>query len=342
MASDSKRVTLAQIAESAGVSVATVSKVINGRPDVGQQKREEIQDALRRHNYGGFRDDLRVYPTVELFLGMGQFSVYTAEVLRGVIDAAALEGVAVVASRRTEHDPNVDPTSWARDLTAVGRRAVVASTADPLARPIVDALRRARLPLVLIDPESRPDASVASVGSTNFTGGYEATEHLLGLGHRRIAYLGGRQNLACVQARLHGFRSAMDAAGNPVSDELIRFGTSFDMAEGIKHGGDLLDTEPAPTAVFAASDTLAVGVIEAARRRGVRVPDDLSVVGFDDTLLAHQMVPPLTTVRQPIPEMGALALRTALRLAAGEEIDSHHVELATRLIVRESTQPPQD
>ncbi|MGO4750724.1 LacI family DNA-binding transcriptional regulator [Streptomyces sp. 2MCAF27] len=342
MATDSKRVTLAKIAESAGVSTATVSKVINGRPDVSQQTRELVQDLLRRYGYGANRAGPRVHATVELFLGMGQFSVFTAEILRGVVDAAGLEGVSVVVSRRAEYDPYSDPTSWARDLVAAGRRAVIASTATPLTAPIVDALRQVRMPLVLIDSESRPDASVVSVGSTNFTGGHSAAEHLLALGHRRIAYLGGRQDLACVQARLHGLRSAMEEAGVLVGGLLVGYSKSFATTEGIEQGGRLLAADPAPTAVFAASDTLAVGVIEAARRRGLRVPEDLSVVGFDDTLLAQQMSPPLTTVRQPIPEMGALALRTALRLGAGEAIESHHVELATQLVVRESTRPPRD
>ena len=122
-----------------------------------------------------------------------------------------------------------------------------------------------------------------------------------------------------------------------VRDGLFRYQDGVDGATAL-----LRPARRRPTAVFAASDEVAAGVIEAARARGLRVPEDLSVVGFDDTELARYGSPPLTTVRQPLREMGAVALRTALRLAAGEELDSHHVELATELVVRKSTAPPAD
>ncbi len=135
---------------------------------------------------------------------------------------------------------------------------------------------------------------------------------------------------------MHGYRAALEAAGVPVPDEYQHTG-DFRYQDGITGGAALLDLPARPTAVFAGSDETAAGVIEAARARGLRVPDDLSVVGFDDTEVARLSSPPLTTVRQPLREMGGVALRTALRLAAGEKLDSHHVELATELIVRGST-----
>jgi LacI family transcriptional regulator len=177
---------------------------------------------------------------------------------------------------------------------------------------------------------------VTSVGSTNFAGGLAATRHLLDLGHRQVAYLGGPATVACNQARLHGYRGAMEAAGAPVADGYVRTGR-FSYEHGIAGGAALLDLPQPPTAVFAGSDETALGVIEAARLRDLRIPDDLSVVGFDDTPVARLAAPPLTTVRQPLREMGAVAVRTALRLAAGEGVDSHHVELATELVVRQST-----
>ncbi|WKX12242.1 LacI family DNA-binding transcriptional regulator [Streptomyces sp. NL15-2K] len=338
MASVSNRVTLAQIAEYAGVSVATVSKVVNGRPDVAQQTRDAVLELMRQHNYGGNRDDLRSHPTVELFFGFEELSIYCTAMVQAVVDAGVRESVGVVVSRRGDRDPAADPAGWAHNLAAAGRRAVIAVTANTLSPPMVEALSRVRLPLVLLDPEV-PDPSIVSVGSTYFAGGRAATTHLLSLGHRRIAYLGGKEDASSNQARLHGFRSAMEAAGVPVLGELVRHAGSFHTAEGVEHGKRLLAADPAPTAVFAACDELAAGVIEAARLRGLRVPEDLSVVGFDDTPLARVTSPPLSTVHQPINEMGAVALRTALRLASAAEIDSHHVELATRLVVRDSTGP---
>ncbi|MFJ9714133.1 LacI family DNA-binding transcriptional regulator [Streptomyces sp. NPDC101234] len=334
--------TLAKIAESAGVSVATVSKVINGRPDVAQQTRDKVLDLMRQYNYGGYRDDLRAYPTVELFFGFERLSIYHTEIIQSVVDAGAREGIAVVVGRRGDHDPAADPAAWARGLAAAGRRAVIAVTANTLSSPIRAALDRVRMPLVLLDPESLPDNSIVSVGATNFSGGHAAAAYLLSLGHRRIAYLGGTEHAGSNQARLHGFRSAMEAAGARVPTELVCHAGTFHAAEGIEHGGRLLALSPPPTAVFASSDELAAGVIEAARRRGLRVPEDLSVVGFDDTPLAQVTSPPLTTIHGPVREMGAVALRTALQLAADEKIDSHHVELATQLVVRESTRPPRD
>jgi LacI family transcriptional regulator len=182
-------------------------------------------------------------------------------------------------------------------------------------------------------------ARLTSVGATNFAGGLAAGRHLLGLGHRRVAYVGGTPSAACNQARVGGLRAALEAEGLELPPGYVTTGV-FDYASGFAGGSAVLDLAERPTAVFAGSDEVALGVIEAARVRGLRVPQDLSVVGFDDTQLARMASPPLTTVRQPLSEMGGVALRTALRLAAGETIESHHVELATRLVVRGSTAAP--
>jgi LacI family transcriptional regulator, galactose operon repressor len=193
--------------------------------------------------------------------------------------------------------------------------------------------------LVVIDPIGLPRAGVTSVGATNFAGGLAATQHLLSLGHRRIAYVGGSPAAACDQARRQGFRAAMDAAGLAVPEGYVQPGR-FRFEDGVLGGAAVLELPQAPSAVFAACDEVAAGVVEAVRARGLRVPQDLSVVGFDDTQLARHTAPPLTTVRQPLREMGGVALRTALQLAAGERLDSHHVELATELVVRHSTVAP--
>jgi LacI family transcriptional regulator len=198
------------------------------------------------------------------------------------------------------------------------------------------ALARARLPLVVIDPSTMPRARVVSVGSTNFAGGLAAAHHLLSLGHRRIAYVGGPATAAPNQARMHGYRAALETTGVPVPDEYVRSGR-FRYQDGMVAATALLDLPEPPTAIFAGSDETAAGVLEAARGRGLRVPEDLSVVGFDDTPIARFASPPLTTVRQPLREMGGAALRTVLGMAAGEKPESHHVELATELVVRHST-----
>ncbi|MEU7692277.1 substrate-binding domain-containing protein [Microbispora hainanensis] len=330
-----RRATLATVAASAGVSVATVSKVLNGRSDVAPETRSLVLSLLAQHNYiappqrrGDTAPD-----TIEVEFD-ADLNAYSTEIVQGAVQAGADLDVAVVVSIRRDADRT---GGWARDLVAAGRRALVAVTGELTAVQLT-ALARARLPLVVIDPLNLPRARVTSVGSTNFAGGMAATQHLLALGHRRVAYLGGPATAACNQARLHGYRAAMEAAGAPVLPGYARAGT-FHYHDGVTGGAALLDLPEAPTAIFAGCDDIALGVLEAARARGLRVPDDLSIVGFDDTQIARMASPPLTTVRQPLREMGAVAVRTALRLAAGEQVESHHVELATELVVRGSTAP---
>jgi len=340
------RATLATVAASAGVSVATVSKVLNGRRDVAPATRALVQSLLQQHDYVGRRagsaerNGTVTRPTIELVFH-GELNAYSTEVMQGVLEAGSEVGVAVAVSLRSKGQRSTGADSraaWARDLASAGRQAVIAVTNDLTAADLT-ALSRARLPLVVVDPLNLPRARVTSVGSTNFTGGLAATQHLLSLGHRRIGYVGGPTTAACNQARMHGYLAAMEAGGAPILEGYVRAG-HFLYRDGVVEGAALLDLPLPPTAVFAGSDETAAGVIEAARGRGLRIPEDLSVVGFDDTQVARLASPPLTTVRQPLREMGGVALRTARMLAAGKRLDSHHVELATELILRRSTAPP--
>jgi LacI family transcriptional regulator len=344
VASRDAKPTLATVAASAGVSVATVSKVVNGQDGVGAATRQRVESLLREQDYIARRPQAARANTatarIEL-LFTGDLTGHSNEVMQGLLEAAAEIGVAVAISIRPRAPKRSQPDSfgpWARDLAAAGRQAVIA-VVDDLTPADVRALNSARLPLVVIDPSDLPHPQAASVGSTNFAGGLAATQHLLSLGHRRIAYLGGRATAACDHARMHGYLAAMQAAAAPIPEGYIRNG-DYRYRSGFAAATVLLDLPEPPTAVFAGSDEIAAAVIEAARERGLRIPEDLSIVGFDDTQLALYSSPPLTTVRQPLREIGRVALRTALRLAAGEKLDSHHVELATELIVRRSTAPP--
>jgi LacI family transcriptional regulator len=338
-----RRTTLATVAASAGVSVATVSKVLNGRSDVADTTRALVQEVLQKHDYAASapqRSEAAAHPTVEVELD-GAVRAYSSEIVQGVIDAGAQAGIAVVVSTqvgRAGNRPAERPGVWARGLAAAGRQALIAVTSKLTAEHVA-ALSRAKVPLVVVDPMDMPHARVTSVGATNFAGGLTATQHLLALGHRRIGYVGGPANAACSLARLHGYRAAMEAEGALVPQGYVTTGL-FDYDNGVAMGAAMLDLPVPPTAIFAGSDEVALGVVEAARARGLRVPQNLSLVGFDDTQLARMASPPLTTVRQPLREIGGVALRTALRLAAGETIESHHVELATTLVVRGSTAPP--
>jgi LacI family transcriptional regulator len=193
--------------------------------------------------------------------------------------------------------------------------------------------------VVLVDPLEVPRMSLVSVGATNWAGGLDATRHLIELGHTDIAYIGGPAGSACDVARTHGYLAAMQQAGlHPDLSEVIHGPFTFE--QGLSAGLEVLSRPVPPTAVFAASDVTAMGVMEAARTLGLSVPQQLSIVGFDNTLLAHTSSPRLTTVHQPVEEIGQTAVETILKLARGELLPSKRVELATHLIVRDSTDVP--
>jgi LacI family transcriptional regulator len=330
--STTDRATLATIAAAAEVSVSTVSKVVNGRRDVAPATRLRIQQVLDELAYVPRRGESPLTSRVAL-LFHGPLMTYSLEIMEGVVTAANDAGVDVVVAR-TDIAPH-RAAQLIRERAVNDWQAVIAITT---ASSELSVLSRAHVPTVVIDPIGAPQAEVISVGSTNFAGGLTATQHLLDLGHRRIAYIGGTASAACNQARLQGFRGAMEAAGASIPKQYERNGR-FRYEDGLAEGAALLELPVPPTGIFSANDEMALGILEAARARGIRVPQDLSIVGFDDTEVARVSAPPLTTVAQPLRRMGTVALRTALRLGAGGRVDSHHVELATELVVRGSTAP---
>ncbi|NUT32476.1 MAG: LacI family DNA-binding transcriptional regulator [Hamadaea sp.] len=335
--SDERRVTITAIAQEAGVSVPTVSRVVNGRADVSPETRQRVEDLLRRHGYrrrpGRPRDRANLIDLVFNDLD----SPWAVEIIRGVEDVAHANGAGTVVS--AIHRKSSAARQWLQNLRARASDGVILVTSD-LDAPLQAELRRLDVHLVVIDPAGVPSFDVPTIGATNWAGGLAATEHLLALGHRRIGFVAGPPRLLCSRARLDGYRAGLEAAaGLTVGDALIRQG-DFYHESGFVAGSALLDLPDPPTAVFAASDQMAFGVYEAVRRKGLRVPEDVSVIGFDDLPEARWASPPLTTVRQPLAEMGMLAARTVLRLAKGEEVESPRVELATDLVVRDSTAPP--
>ncbi|MEU7873369.1 substrate-binding domain-containing protein [Dactylosporangium sp. NPDC049140] len=201
-------------------------------------------------------------------------------------------------------------------------------------------LAASSVPLVLLDPTGDPEYALPSVGATNWSGGISAARHLLDLGHRRIAVITGPTDRLCARARLAGAKAAMDSGGIPEDRRLVRSGQWFAFEDGLSHGRELLRLPDPPTAIMCGNDLQALGVYEAARLAGRRIPQDLSVVGFDDLPMTRWCGPPMTTVRQPLAEMGAVATRMVLALAEGRPPAQRRVELATTLIVRDSTAPP--
>jgi DNA-binding LacI/PurR family transcriptional regulator len=195
------------------------------------------------------------------------------------------------------------------------------------------------VPAILVDPVGDVDSDIPTIGADNWGGGMAATRHLLELGHRRIATITGPMRYLCSQARLAGYRAAMERAGVAADPDLIQPG-DFHYASALPSALALLDLPDPPTAIFAANDEQALAVYAAARQRGLDIPGDLSVVGFDDVPMSQWVTPPLTTVRQPITELAALATRTLLGGDGLAEFPQGRVELATTLVVRGSSGPP--
>ncbi len=332
MARDARRSTLVEIAADAGVSVSAVSKVLNGRTDVAAGTRARIASLLRQH---GYQVPSRLgFGVVDLLIA-DLHSPWAEELLRGTMEAANEAGTSVIVT--TVHSPQ-EFAGWLGRATARGTDGALCVLHLPGSREL-HRLAAARIPLVAIDPPVEPGDAIRSVGTTNWLGGMTATRHLIELGHRRIAIIGGPPGLWSSRARLDGYRAALHAAGLGVDESLIRR-DDFSLSGGRAQAGELLSLPQPPTAVVAGNDGQAFGVLQALGERGLRAPGDLSVVGFDDVPVASWATPALTTVRQPLAAMAATAfrmLRSDQATAAGEP---HHIELATTLVIRESTGPP--
>ncbi|GAA1976420.1 LacI family DNA-binding transcriptional regulator [Isoptericola halotolerans] len=319
------------------MSVPTVSKVLNGRADVAPATRRRVEEALERHQYrrrrpGAPPDGAGLVDLVFHQLG----STWSMEIIRGVERAAAAARTSVILSELGgEHRP---PRTWLETTLArppVGVLLVASQLTETQQRRLVSRA----IPFVVIDTDGDTPADVPTVGSDNWNGGLAATRHLVELGHRRIAAIGGPSDMLCSRARLDGYRSALETAGIDVDPGLVDAG-NFYVEAGYAATRRLLDRADRPTAIFAGSDMQAMGVLRAAQELGLRVPADLSVVGYDDLPIARWTSPALTTVRQPLTEMASAATRIVLDLAAGVRPEVTRVNLATELIVRESTAPP--
>lgn len=336
------KVTLAAVAERAGVSLATASKVVNGRVGVGRDTRSRVERVIADLGYvtSAGRSDRRGSPVQGALIEIVVDSLrnpYTASLIGGVLDGAEPAGLGMV-TRRLSAVTAMDPAAWAQSLLDGGRIGVIEVT-SAYSEKRHAALEAAGIPMVLIDPIDVPRTDVLSVGATNWAGGMAATDHLLSLGHRRIVYIGGPRGAMCDQARAHGYLAAMRTAGIDTNLDTVHHGP-FTFDQGLSAGTAVLSRAERPTAIFAGSDVTAIGVLEAARVHGIRVPDQLSVVGFDNTFLAGTSTPRLTTVHQPLSEMGRTAIRVISRVLAGDIPETRRLELATHLVVRDSTARP--
>ena len=323
--------TIRDVAAQAGVSVATVSKVINGRYGVAADTTARVNAVINDLGYQAslVAQSLRNHRTNVIGILVADLEPFSAELLKGAADAIRGSGFEmVVYSAGGLADDHV---GWERRY--LSRLSGTLIDGAVLVTPtVVDVNYGA--PIVAIDPHTG-QSGLPTIDSDNLRGGQLATAHLLGLGHRRIAMLSGRPDLESSRLREQGYRQAMAAAGVPVSEDLVLVG-GYDAQASAECTRTLLTSADPPTAIFAANDVSAIAAIQAAVGLGLRVPADLSVVGFDNIPESALCAPPLTTVNQPIRQMGERSIQLLLRLMRGDHVEATHITLQTDLVVRQS------
>ena len=328
---------MADVAREAEVAIATVSKVLNGRPGVGAEKRDLILRLLEERGYQRRGGQTRKPARLIDFVMRGIDTPWATTMLVGAEEEASRAQVGLVVS--SSHGRLVGNKLWLDRLAERHSDGVVV-VASRIQDGIDLGLARLRVPYVLVDMVGTPPPGVAAIGATNAVGGRDATDHLIELGHRRIAMITGPIDLACSQERLDGYRAALARADIDLRPEYVQIG-DFETGGGHRAALALFDLPEPPTAIFAGSDLQAYGVFRAANERGIVIPRDLSVIGFDDVPMCEWMTPHLTTIRQPLEEMARQAMRTVLAMAYQNTSPvGPKIELATRLVVRESTAPP--
>jgi len=306
-----RRLTITDVALAAGVSVATVSKVINGRDGIATATSARVLGVVQELGYESslVARSLRSRRTHVIGILVAEFEPFSAEILRGA--------------------------GWERRYLSRLSGTLIDS-ATIVTPTVVDA--DAGVPVVAIDPHAG-SADLPSVESDNLAGGLLATRHLIELGHRRIAFLAGRPDLESSRLREAGFRQALSEAGIEVDPSLVRM-SDYRRDAAHQPAIELLSRPDRPTAVFAGNDLSAIGTMEAAQEMGLDVPGDVSVIGFDDIPEAARTTPALSTVRQPIQQMGSAAVELLIALMDGRIPETTHVRLPTSLVIRGTTAPP--
>lgn len=328
------RTTIHDVAKAAGVSVSTVSKAVNGRYGIADATVQRVLDAVKELGYESslVASSMRARRTGVIGVLLADFEPFSAEILKGV-------GSAV-------HDTSFDLLAYSGSHLGAGdgweRRSLsrLSGTLIDAAIMVTPTVVSAgtEIPVVAIDPHTGR-ADLPTVESDSFGGALVATRHLIELGHRRIGFLAGRPDLRSAGLRDAGYRRALSDAGIPLDLSLIGVGR-YELDATRESARIMLSGDSRPTAIFAANDLSAIAVIDVAHELGLRVPDDLSVIGFDDVPEATRRALPLTTIQQPMRRLGAVAADMVFTLLAGQEVDEMHVILPTRLVVRATTAPP--
>jgi LacI family transcriptional regulator len=329
-----RRATVRDIAAHAGVSIATVSRVLNEQPNVAPETRILVlhaveQLASRAPSVRGRAAQGAVYVRCPYLL-----SDYFGLLVSSIAETLRLHGRALIldAGQGAEIDTVL------ASLPGLPRVAGAILILPPEPGEELVSLRERGFPFVVVDPRTTLPPDVPAVSAAHFAGARKQTGHLVSLGHRRIGLIAGPHNWLASNERLAGHAATMAEIGVLPERGLLRIAEPT-RASGHWAAAELLDLPDPPTALACFNDKAAVGALDAAHERGLHVPRDLSIAGFDDIDLAQATTPTLTTVRQPLREMGRMAVSLLNRLLDGHELDALHLELATELVVRESTGP---
>jgi LacI family transcriptional regulator len=330
------RTTISDVATAAGVSVPTVSKVLNGRTGVGAETRDQVLATLEQLGYRRRGIERRQLVGLVDLVIPDISSLWANQLLQGAVEEASAANVGLVVT--SSHGQSFGNKHWFQQISSRRTDGIIFVVSQ--LHPGAEAqLHRLNMPYVLVDPVGGADPAMPTVAASNWTGGLSAVEHLLELGHTRIGIITGPLSTVCFQDRLDGYRTALHRAGISETDDLVRSET-FDVAGGRKGASSLLSMSNPPTAIVAGTDSQAYGVYQEAAAKGLSVPNDLSVVGFDDVELCQWISPPLTTVHQPVADMAKASVRMVLDISRQGRLPSPRIEFATSLVVRSSTAHP--
>lgn len=334
------KITIVEVAAQAGVSFGTVSRVINNDIHVKPETRERVLETMHKLNFVANRQARSLAGGKSNIIGMlvpDLGTGYIGEIIRGIDAEVGMAGYDLILY--TTHRTETKEAGYVANL-AQGMVDGLLLVLPRNPAHYTGTLAARNIPFVLIDHQGTGE-NCAAIGATNWQGAYNATDCMIKMGHRRIGFITGSLDLGAALDRLDGYKTALNTNHLQIDPDLIYEG-SFNQPDGYTGANCLLDLKNPPTLIFASNDVMAMAAMDAVRERGLKVPEDISILGFDDIPQASQVRPALTTVRQPLEQMGRVAVQMLLEILKNSDSRPRRIELPTELIIRDSTAQPKD